>query len=372
MILFDDFERTQMGPAANADSRFGWINKCAEPYAASVRDQFETMVSHYPEDERDSLIARIKSDNDSVHRSATLELTLHEWVVTQGHKVLALEPHLTHTTKRPDFLVQAKDGKEYYLEATARKEDDDHLAGIRDAIDDIDSPVYLDVTISGQPTRTLSVGKVIRKISKFIAAVDLTADRVSWGLLSWEENGVRFRIRPLSLKSAKNQDARTIGLYSSGAGVVASTGDLERVLKTKAGRYGQLAKPYIVATTSEDFTTGLYEVTAALFGTEAVAFNPSNPGDPGRLIRSSNGIWHGRPNAWTNTGLSAVLHIPDLSMTMLAIRKPLLMIHPEPRHAFNADWLDAETHAIIDGAVQKVKEGQPLGSVLNLPAGWPE
>jgi hypothetical protein len=147
---------------------------------------------------------------------------------------------------------------------------------------------------------------------------------------------------------------------------------LERVLKTKAGRYGQLTKPYIVATTSEDFTTGLYELTASLFGTEAVAFNRNNPADPGRLIRNPNGIWHGLPNAWTNTGLSAVLHIPALSMTMLSRRKPLLMTHPEPRHPFDSDWLNAETHALQGGVVQKTKEGGTIGDVLGLAENWPE
>jgi len=372
MILFDDIPRTRMGPAANMDGQFGGINQCGEPYAALVRDQFETMIANYPVDERDALIARIRADDDSVHRSAILELILHEWVIKQDHTVLALEPELDHTSKRPDFLVAAPDGSQYVLEATARKEDDDHLAGIKDGIDAIESPVYLDVSITGQPTQTLSVRRVTGKISAFIADIDLSRDRRDWDVLAWEEHGARFRIKPFSLKSEKNKHARTIGMYSSGAGIVASTGDLERVLKTKAGRYGRLDMPYIVATTSHDFTTGLYEVTTSLFGTEAVAFNPNNPADPGRLIRNADGIWRGRPDQWTNTGLSGVLHIPSLSMTMMARRKPLLMLHPEPRHAFDGKWLNADTHAFVDDHIQKVDEGVSLGSILGLPDNWPE
>lgn len=330
------------------------------------------MLSRYPTDERDALIARLRSGNDSVHRSAVLELVLHEWVIRQGHTVLALEPELDHTTKRPDFLVAAPDGTEYYLEATARNADDDYLADVKDAIDAIDSPVYLDVSIKGQPSQTLSARKVSQKISAFIADVDFTADRKDWGVLTFEEHDARFRIRPLSLKSEKNRQARTIGLYSTGAGIVASTGDLERVLKTKAGRYGRLTKPYIVATTSDDFMTGLYELTASLYGTEAVAFSIINPADPGRLIRNPDGIWRGRPDVWTNTGLSGVLHIPSLSMTMLARRHPLLLLHPEPRHSVRADWFLAETHGFADQQILKLKDGQSLGDVLGLPENWPE
>lgn len=371
MILFDEIERTLKGPAPNTASRFAWINECAEDYAESVRQQVETMLAKYPAIDRESLIARLRSDDNSVHRSAFLELTLHEWVLAQGHKILAVEPDLPHTAKRPDFLIGAPDGSEYYLEAVARQAEDDRLAGIRDAIDSIDSPVYLNVTIEGRPERTLSARRIAAKVERFLKVFNPEADRNSWLSLNWEQDGVRFEITPWSLKSESNRDARTMGSYSTGARIMSSSGDLEKVLKTKAGRYGELPVPYVVATTTEDFTTKLYELTAALFGTESFAFNPTIPGDPGRLIRNADGIWRGQEHQWTNTGLSAVVLIPALNMSTLAMRKPLLMLHPEPRHSFDPDLLDSETHSVVDEHIQKLKDGPTLGEKLGLSSDWP-
>ncbi|MEL6360905.1 MAG: hypothetical protein AAGL97_04065 [Pseudomonadota bacterium] len=84
---------------------------------------------------------------------------------------MAQEPELDHTKKRPDFIVAAADGTGYFLEATARKADDDFLANVKNGIDAIDSPVYLDVSIKDQPTQTLSVRKMTQRIAAFIAEV---------------------------------------------------------------------------------------------------------------------------------------------------------------------------------------------------------
>lgn len=369
--MFDDIERTIKGPAPNTASRFAWINECSEGDAEAVRQQVEVMLDKYPNADRDSLIVRLRSDDDSVHLSAFLELTLHEWVLAQGHKILAIEPELPNTEKRPDFLVQTPDGSKYYLEAVARQAEDDRLAGIQDAIDAIDSPVYLNVTIKGQPERTLSAQKIAKKIECFLKQFNPAVEIDAWVPLRWEQDGVRFDVSPLFLKSAKNPDDRTIGLYSTGAHRMSSSGDLEKVLKTKASRYGELPVPYVVATTTDDLTTNLYELTAALFGTTCVAINQGNPGDPGRVIRNANGIWHGQEHQWTNTGLSAVVLIPALNMSNLAVGKPLLMLHPDPRHGFDPDWLDCEVHAIVDGNIQRIKKGPALGEKIGLPEGWP-
>ena len=371
MAVFDDIERTQIGPAPEAMSRFEWMNVCANPYAGHVRTQVEAMFANYPDDEKERFVERLRSDDDSEHRSAVLELILHEWMLALGHTIVAIEPELEHTTKRPDFLVQTADGHRFFLEAVARQEEHDHLAGVRDAINAVESPVYLNTRIRGVPTEPLSPNKIARKVRDFVATVDTKQNRDDWPSLQFEEKGTRFHLKPWSLKSEANRNARTIGVYSSGARVMASTGDLDRVLKKKASRYGELPHPYLVATTTAEFFIGTDELIAALYGTEAMGFNPNDPILTGQPFRQANGIWRGLQNRWTHTGLSAVVLIPDLNMTSLASRLPLLMLHPEPRHAFIGDWLNAETHAFASNVIAKTKDGEILGKQFGLPEGWP-
>ena len=371
MQVFDTIKRTRTGPAPNNISRFNWINECAAPYAEAVRTQIEAMFARYSADDQASLVARIRSSDDSVHRSAILELILHEWMIRQDHKIVAIEPELEHTSKRPDFLVEAKDGQRFYLEAVARQEDDDKLDGVRDALNDVDSPVYLHVSIRGTPTQTLSAKKIAAKAKAFIDTLDLTKPREDWPRLRWTEHDAYFDLQPFSLKSDTNRNARTIGSYSSGARLVSSTGDLERVLKTKAGRYGELPFPYVVATTTDDFTTREYELTAALYGPEAIAIDPADPLLSSEIVREASGIWRGLRDRWTNTGLSAVVLIPDLNMTSLASRVPILMVHPEPRHACDPAWINADTHALNGNTLQKIKDGDTLGVQFGLPEDWP-
>ena len=143
------------------------------------------------------------------------------------------------------------------------------------------------------------------------------------------------------------------------------------MIKKKAGRYGELAHPYVVATTTADFTASTDELNAALYGTEAIAVDRNDPLLRGNLFREANGIWRGRRDRWTNTGLSAVVLIPDLNMTSLAARLPLLMLHPEPRHAFDGNLLNAETYAFANNAISKTKDGEILGKQFGLQDGWP-
>ena len=371
MQVFDTIERTRTGPAPNNLSRFEWMNECAEIYAESVRAQIEAMFATYPADDQASLAARIRSSDDSEHRSAILELILHEWMIRQDHKIVAIEPELEHTSKRPDFLVEAKDGKRFFLEAVARKEEDDKLDGVRDALNAIDSPVYLHVSIKGTPTQTLSAKKIATKAKAFIDTLDLSKPREEWPRLRWTEHDARFDLQPFSLKSDANRNARTIGSYSSGARLVSSTGDLERVLKTKAGRYGELPHPYVVATTTADFATKEDELTAALYGPEAIVVDATDPLLGGEVIRESSGVWRGLKHKWTNTGLSAVVLIPNLNMTSLASRLPILMVHPEPRHACDPAWINADIHALNGNTLQKIKNGDTLGAQFGLPEDWP-
>lgn len=371
-MLFEEIERTLTGPSPEAMGYYEWINLSAEPYAARVRELFETLFADYPDERKEQLRHQIRSDDNSVHRSFAFELLLYAWVKRLGHSIISIEPSVPNSNRRPDFLVRAPDRAEYYLEVTARQEERDDLAAIKDAVNALPSPIYLHFKARGRPSQTLSARSIARRVGRYIERLDPEAEPNTWQPLRFCEQGVQFEFTPFQKKRTTNQNARTIGWISGDARSISSSGELGIVIGRKAGRYGRLDKPYIIAVASADFRVGLRELSDALFGTLRAHVQTDNPRAPLRYSRNANGIWHGVENRFTNTGVSAVLLVPGLTMTSFAKRRPLLMIHPEPRFPANADWFEAQSHAIQNGEVVQVSGGAVMGSAFNLDENWPE
>jgi hypothetical protein len=81
-----------------------------------MRRLVDDWLDHYPAHGRDSQLARLRSAIDDLHRSAFFELFIHELLISRGHKIIAIEPKLTHTAKSPDLPVETKEGHKRYLE----------------------------------------------------------------------------------------------------------------------------------------------------------------------------------------------------------------------------------------------------------------
>jgi hypothetical protein len=130
-----------------------------------VRQLVDGWLDRYPAGHRDGLVARFRSSIDDQHHSAFFELFLHEFIVVHGHKVIAIEPTLTQTSKSPDFLIESDQGHRLYLEAaiTTGHCRDESAAQARlnqalAAIDKTSSPKYfLDLCVKGVPGCPVSI-----------------------------------------------------------------------------------------------------------------------------------------------------------------------------------------------------------------------
>lgn len=119
MSAFDDIERTDIEPAGHLISRADYLNAAARPEAARVRAFVDRLIEQYPVSGRDALVRRLRSRDDSRHRSAWFELLLHGLMVARGFTIIAVEPELAGG-RAPDFLVGAPDGREFFFGSDCR------------------------------------------------------------------------------------------------------------------------------------------------------------------------------------------------------------------------------------------------------------
>ena len=75
-MLFTIYQRTDPSPKAHRESDFAFLDRSARPEMERVRHYLEGLVGEYPQEERDELVARLKSGDDTHFKSAVFELAL--------------------------------------------------------------------------------------------------------------------------------------------------------------------------------------------------------------------------------------------------------------------------------------------------------
>jgi hypothetical protein len=82
MPVFDNIERSALGPRPYAQPDFIYLNVSARPGVQAIRAAIEQWFLHYPIAHRDELRARLRDEDNYQHRSAFFELFLHEMSTT--------------------------------------------------------------------------------------------------------------------------------------------------------------------------------------------------------------------------------------------------------------------------------------------------
>lgn len=118
MPIFDEIDRVITDRPERNMPDFEYLNLSARAAAEEVRQLLEQTYANYPVEHQNALRSRLRSQDNKAHRSALFELVLHELMLRSQCTILAVEPDLAHTERSPDFLIQAPDGSQFYLEAT--------------------------------------------------------------------------------------------------------------------------------------------------------------------------------------------------------------------------------------------------------------
>lgn len=335
--LFDDKERTETGPGKYAMDPFEFIDKSATPEVNTVREILNSWFNNYPVDEQNDLKKRFPS-----HLYSTFyELFLHELFFRQGFNI-KIHPTLPGTNRKPDFLI-SKDGFEIYVEA----KDSQDKSEIDIGLEKIENEIYDSLNTIDSPDFFFMKKKLVLKSTKYPSIKALKAhlqseirnhdadvvdqEKEVKGLphVFYSDENIEFEALLIpKIKRARGKQG--VRPYGGGMGNVRIGGADESIysaLKSKAGRYGHLDKPYLICVNSaNNFGANEHSVKSALFGSLTVTFsnNPKNKDE--RLEHANDGFFFG-PRGPQFTRVSAVL-ITDADMGNLTTTKHWLVKHP--------------------------------------------
>lgn len=377
---FDDIPRDGEEPADHLVGQFDYLNASGRPEAARVRDLVDTWLADYPAAHRSDLIGRLRSRDDVSHRSAMFELMLDALLRRQSFTIVEVEPRLPNG-KAPDFLVEAPDGNRFYLEATLASGRDNVAAGadrrMREAlqgIDDVQSPdFFLHLHTRGTPSQPVARGRLRRAVQRFVDGLDydVAVARAAAGLPPapvWQhdEHGAHFMIQPVP-KNIRRPGSRATGSRMLPGGVIHPEVAIKSAVEGKAGRYGDIDLPLVIAVNALEEYARVDDAIDALFGTTGVIVS-ENGGARG--IRNADGAWRG-PGGPIYTRSSAVLFVERFSAWSVAQRSLHLILNPWARSPIGELPLGVEVREVIDDRLE-IRPGQTLGEIFGLAVGWPE
>jgi hypothetical protein len=388
MKLFDELSRDDDGPASYSEPKFNYLNRSARPAFIAIRTLLEDWFSRYPEAHRKNLYGRFRSSDDRNHQSAFFELFLHELLLRLGCR-LEIHPKLVGTAKRPDFLVESDAGGSFYLEAavaTGKSQSEASTKAIsrklHDILDRIDSPNFF---IGWKVEKASQDPPPARAIKAFLkqSLASLDPDQVTIDLnyrrsktlprWTYSHHGwmIEFFPIPKSPRIRGEAGVRTLGYEEEGPKWVDTRTPLRDVILGKAGKYGKLDVPYVVAVNSLAWHLDKVDAMEALFGKEAYVYMQTRTGFSGpKFQRNADGVWTS-PTGPRYTRLSAILLIEGLLPWSLS--KCLICLHKNP-------WTEKALQSPLDRLPRALPtsdeklewlDGEQLHTILGLSPGWP-
>jgi hypothetical protein len=380
ITAFDDIPREGQYPASHLIGQFDYLNASGRPEAAAVRGLIDAWIVDYPAAHRPDLIRRLRSRDDVSHRSALFELMLHALLLRQGFTIVEIEPQLPNG-KAPDFLVEAPDGLRFYLEATLASGIDNVAAGadrrMREAlqaIDDVRSPdFFLHLHTRGTPNQPIATARLRRAVQRFVDELDydqavVRAEAGQPPAPVWQhtEHGAHFTIQPVP-KNIRRREGRAIGGRMLPGGVILPEVAIKSAVEGKAGRYGNIGLPLVIAVNALEEFARVGDAVDALFGTTGVIVSQDGAA---RGMRNRDGAWRG-PGGPVYTRSSAVLFVARFSAWSVGQRAMSLILNPWARSPIAGLPLGVEVQEVVDGRLE-TRPGQSLREIFGLPEGWPE
>jgi hypothetical protein len=391
MKLFDDTSHDYEGPALSAESSFSYLNRSARTKAERIRQTLEMWFARYPRAEQADLRGRFRSGDDRQHHSAFFELLLHEVLQKIGCAV-EIHPsvHGGETTRHPDFLVEPSEGSCFYVEAVvATGESAEESAArarmnqLNDALNRLDSPdFFVGLDISGLPD-TPPPGRRLRAfLQARLSRLDPDEIAENWdsggknAVPHWDfsHEGWSITIYPIPKSTGLRgkKGIRPIGIQSEGFRFADSRTPVRNAILAKAGRYGDLELPYVVAVNAlAKLGVDEIDIMEALFGKEqyVVPFGQTGMVGEPEMSRAPNGAWTSEFGP-RYTRVSAVFLAIGLSPWTLGRTAIRLVHNPWAQRPYSSP-LTRFPQGIPKEGKMLWQGGDSLHEVLGLPSGWP-
>jgi len=376
--LFDEISRIYEFPSGYSEPSFEYLNRSANEPIRKIREVLEDWFSRYPESDQVELRKRFRSRKEHNHSSALFELWLHEILFRLGCRVM-IHPPLPHTDRKPDFLVKPPSGLDFYLEAihTAGASDEESNAQARlntlyDSLNYLKSPnFFIKIDVSGLPRTPVPGREIKRFLQRELAR--LRPELISHFLDSrrldllphwkFEHDGLRITCSPIPKPPELRglPGVRTLGIKTFG-GIIDSEGPIKHAVIKKAGHYGVLNLPLVVAVNATDVFFSEREVLNALYGSFHGWPEPE-------ILNDERGVWGNIDNPkWTR--VSAALVTLKLRSDKLVV-PVTLHHHPQAARPYSSELTRLPQTKVTNNHLV-TSDGETIESILGLPSDFPE
>jgi hypothetical protein len=296
-----------------------------------------------------------------------------------------MHPEVAGSNRRPDFRIETTDGPSY-VEATVSSAPDHKLAQDRrraqiyDTINQLSSPnFWLSLGLLDEGREPPAIKKCLSAIQSWLDDLDVEQalelldahrfDELPKYVLEDRGWSIEVTALPRGAESRGEASGRPIAFYPIEAGSFDGRAPLLASLREKAGRYGELDAPYVIALMQETVLSDHEDVFHALFGSLMISVPLGNP-QGARTTLGDDGFWRG-PTGAQNTGVAAVLVVQNLYSWNIASRAPDVWHNPWAVRPFY-DVLPWRTQRIVDeGAVQTSEASVQPHDLLGLREDWP-
>lgn len=382
MLLFDQDIKRHSKYATNSVSHYAYINCSNRPEFCKIRNQIEGWIKDYPMEHREELISRFKTNNDNQFLSAFFELVLYELFNSLGYKI-SIHPRLENSELTPDFLITDNHGTEFYLEAvlsTGKSQKEiSQQAILNDILDSINqlytTNFFLELNIENYPNKPVPSRKIREFLENQLSLLDPDSCELffSRGYLDlipewkFEYHGFKITFRPIP-KAKEYRSEKTeppIGIKHGGFKWLNEQKHILKSLKTKANKYKNLNKPFIIALNCLGEFDREADLVEALFGQEG--FNYSKDGNH-TILHRLNGFFHSKNNP-RYTRVSAILSIIQLLPWTVGLKN--FSLYPNPWAKYKLNSLNLLPKKILTDNTIKHINGKSLFALIGLPEKWP-
>ena len=387
-MLFDDISRQDKSPRGYSEPLYDYLNRSARPSSEQIRSLLDEWYSHFPSDHKNELQRRFCSSDDLSHQSAFFELYMHELLLQSGFK-LEVHPDIKGKSTHPEFLAYLNNKPMFYLECTLAVGPKKEVSAekreniVYDTIDKLASPnFFIEVKVEGTPNTPPPGEKWRRFLDKKLAELDPDefASNFETGELdslpSWSRNhdgwNVTFRAIPKSPEARGKLGIRPIGIKWFDVIECKDHENIRNALKEKAGKYGKLKIPYIIAINSISYFCDDISIANAFFGDEKTTVTLYKNGSTKQKHgRHPNGAWIG-PQGPQNTRVSAALIFKYLLWGNIEKETPILWHNPWAQHPLIHEIWPLPQKIIDRQGRMEFKEGKNSSELFKLPYNCPD
>ena len=302
--LFEDTERSYLGPANNNETQFEFYNRSARKDISIIRSKLNDWFLKIPESEKKEFKSRFKNTFDDTF----YELFLFNLFQDLGFTI-EIHPVVPNSSKRPDFLIR-KDKLEIYVEAKISKD----KSAEQEAFERMENQFYDSMNKINSDNFMLAVEKIrfisglqpkTNVIRKYVETelLKLDPDHVTENMkvngvrnikIEYKDSDLHIVLNPIPVipNARLGSDRRAIGMYPFESYNDGGEVSLKNSINFKAKRYGELDKPFIICVNAlGKNTTSIHDIDNAIWGSLTISYseNPNNRDE--KWIRQPDGIF---------------------------------------------------------------------------------